>query len=338
MHADRSDFLPLDERDTMTKVFDAVNPALLICSRGDLWPELASTAAARAVPIAIISATVRSSSRRLWAPVRRALQFVYQDVAWLGATSEGDAERWGRLGVPEASITVTGDTRHDQVLERTTLLQHVRPLLQWSHGKATLVAGSTDAQDEKIILNAFLRVSVSKPNVRLILVPHDCSQGRIHEVLATASRVGVDIEVWDGGSSLNARSCVVVNKVGMLSDIYATGEIAYVGGGFRRGGLHAVVEPAALALPVIVGPLYDHAGDAVLLVKTGGATALPHQAPEDLLTRTWLHWLDQPAVRIDAGYKARGVLQQGASRATATALLSRLSSLLEAGAAPDSVP
>jgi 3-deoxy-D-manno-octulosonic-acid transferase len=245
-------------------------------------------------------------------------------VAWLGAASAGDASRWARLGVPEQSIVVTGDTRHDQVLERITRLRLVRPLLEWARGQTALVAGSTDRCDARLLLDAFSQVRAYHADARLILVPHDCSEGRIAQVIAIADQACVRTEVWDGGIPKPETHCLVVNAMGMLADIYAVGHMAYVGGGFVRGGLHAVVEPAALGLPVIVGPLYESGVDASLLVELGGAVALPRRAADNTMLLTWRNWIDEPNARNAAGLNARRALRQGAATTTVTALLELL--------------
>ncbi len=322
--ADSSDYLPLDEPRTIADVFGALRPSLVVCSRGDLWPEMAFASVARQIPIAIISGTVRPGSRRLLRPARRALSPTYECISWLGAASDGDALRWSQLGVFENAIVVTGDTRHDQVLERVSNLQPVRALFQWARSRPVLVAGSTYARDEKLLLEAFSRVSVSAPGSCLILVPHDCSEHRISEVHNLARRAGLGVEVWSGGSQIPSTRCVIVNMTGVLTDIYATGRIAYVGGGFRRGGIHAVSEPAAFGIPVIVGPHFECSSDASLVVAAGGGEALPPQGGAEFLTRLWLNWLEQDQVRIAAGLKARSVLQEGASDVTVGALLQLL--------------
>lgn len=314
--ADRSDYLPLGGRKTVASVFNATNPSILVCSRGDLWPETAFAASARKLPIAIISGSVRPRSRRLWYPIRRAFEPVYRSVTWLGAASEGDGSRWSRLGVREDSIEVTGDTRHDQVLERVTRLQPVRVLFQWAQGSPVLVAGSTDSRDEQHILKAFSRISKESPSARLVFAPHDCSGFRIDELCSAARNAGVRTEVWSGGSPAPETRCIAISKMGVLADAYTLGGIAYVGGGFYRGGLHAVIEPAALAVPVLTGPYYQSSSDAELLVDDGGAVALPVRNPEELLTRKWLEWIKQDNARVDAGLRARRALQQGASDIT----------------------
>ena len=318
---DRSDYLPLDETDILAKVFDPITPTLIVCARGDLWPEFARTAFARGVPVAIISGTVRPSSRRRWPVARSVMRSVYKDVSWLGAASAGDAERWVQLGVPNESIAITGDTRHDHVLERVTDLKPIKPLLNWSRDRPTLVAGSTDDRDEAIILEAFSRITGTIPDSRLVIVPHDCSESRVADSLRAAARAGLNASVWTGGKPTEQARCIVVKVTGILADIYAAGDVAYVGGGFRSGGLHAVAEPAAFALPVIVGPEYEDVTDATLLMEAGGAFALPRAGEAEHLKAVCIDLLGDSPEGIAAGLRARRALRQGAADATASALV-----------------
>ncbi len=49
-------------------------------------------------------------------------------------------------------------------------------------------------------------------------------------------------------------SVIIVNAVGILYKLYWQAYIAYVGGGFSKGGIHNIMEPAVAGNPVIFGP------------------------------------------------------------------------------------
>jgi 3-deoxy-D-manno-octulosonic-acid transferase len=50
------------------------------------------------------------------------------------------------------------------------------------------------------------------------------------------------------------RLAFVVDEHGILSELYGSCDLAYVGGGFRKAGLHSVIEPAVHGIPVLAGP------------------------------------------------------------------------------------
>ena len=101
---------------------------------------------------------------------------------------------------------------------------------------------------------------------------------------------------------------ILVDRVGVLGDLYALADAAYVGGGFHSAGLHSVLEPAAFGAPVLFGPRHAGSRDAgLLLASGGGAEAASADALADVLTR-WLG--DAPAGRR-AGDAARAVVQRG---------------------------
>ncbi|HLQ23935.1 MAG TPA: hypothetical protein VK132_12055, partial [Gemmatimonadales bacterium] len=97
----------------------------------------------------------------------------------------------------------------------------------------------------------------------------------------------------------------------------------YVGGGFRRGGLHAVIEPAAYGVSPVFGPEH-RLSDAELLLARGGAIGVARRGAAAALAAQWRLWLGDPDARGQAGSAARAALQQGAAGLTARRLLELL--------------
>jgi 3-deoxy-D-manno-octulosonic-acid transferase len=95
---DRTDYLPLDEPGPVAAVLDALRPALLLFSRGDLWPELVAGAAARRIPVAVAGGMVRPRSGRLRAP-----------ALWALRPSAGGA--WACRPIASRSRAIRGTTR-----------------------------------------------------------------------------------------------------------------------------------------------------------------------------------------------------------------------------------
>ena len=67
---------------------------------------------------------------------------------------------------------------------------------------------------------------------------------------------------------------VIIDRVGVLGELYALADMAFVGGGFHSAGLHSVLEPASFGAPVLFGPRNDNSRDAALLVQRGGGAAV----------------------------------------------------------------
>ena len=63
---------------------------------------------------------------------------------------------------------------------------------------------------------------------------------------------------------------LIIDNIGMLSNLYRYGHIAYVGGGFT-GALHNILEPAAFGMPVLFGPKFSKFPEAAELIEAGGA-------------------------------------------------------------------
>jgi 3-deoxy-D-manno-octulosonic-acid transferase len=322
---DYADYLPLDAARPMEAMLEALAPPLLVLSRADVWPELVAAALRRGIPVAQVGATVSPRSARLRWPICTALRPLYAGLAYVGAVSQADRARLRRLGVRDRVLDVTGDPRHDQVLERIPDLRPVRPLIPWAAGAHVLVAGSTDARDAALLLEALAALRRSHPAARLLLCPHEPNPDHTARLLALAHHIAVPAATWrgDGGGAdgpPHEAACLVMEQVGVLADLYTLGHLSYVGGGFGRLGVHAVIEPAAYALPTIIGPR-GLTGDARALLEAGGAISLPSRGAKRALGACWQSWLVSDDTRVRAGLAARGVLSSGAADRTAACLL-----------------
>lgn len=320
LEVEAADYLPYDLPASADRLLRALAPELLVFAKLDLWPELATRAAARGTSVSLVAATVSRGSSRLRWPARALLRPGYAAVDAAGAIAEGDAARLADLGVPPGRIRVTGDPRFDSVVARVAGVSAEDPLLRFGRGAPTLVAGSTWPPDESALLAAFVLLQARRPHVRLILVPHE----------PTAEHLGaLDRRAADAGLPPAARlstaegpvPLLVVDRLGVLATLYGAGTMAYVGGGFGRAGLHSVLEPAAWGLPVVLGPRWHNSRDAELLLEGGAAVALDGIDPAGELLRTWEGWVAEEGRRAAAGARAREIVEQGLGAARRSAVM-----------------
>ncbi len=321
--ADVADYLPYDSRGTVRSLLRSLRPTVLVFTKLDLWPELATGAAAQGARVAMIAGTVRPNSSRLRWPARQLAAPGYRALAAAGAVSADDAARLQELGVPAERIRVLGDPRFDSVADRVAAVPPDHPLLQLGAGAPTLVAGSTWPGDEEVLLDAFARLTVRRPEARLILVPHQPTPKHLDHVIQLAGRFGLPTPVRLSEEP-GPQRLLLVDQLGVLATLYGAGSMAYVGGGFHGAGLHSVLEPAAWGIPVVFGPRWEESRDAHLLLTAGGAEALAELGTAESgesLQALWEDWIVNRVRREAQGRKALGVVRQGLGAADRCAAL-----------------
>jgi len=324
LDVDFRDYLPLDARVEARAALDALRPRALVFAKLDVWPALVREAALRNVALGLVSATLAHGSGRVQGAARRLLQPAYARLDLVGAIDEADAERLVQLGVRSAVIEVTGDTRYDQVWQRTASVDLAAPLLSaLSSDRPTVVAGSTWPADEAVLLPAWIGLRRYQRDARLIIAPHEPTPSHLASIRAWAARENLVLRTLsDTTLSRGEVDVVVVDRVGVLGDLYAVAAAAYVGGGFHRAGLHSVLEPAAFGVPVLFGPRFHGSRDALLLRVASGGIAVSDQAA---LVSALARLLGDDAGRRQMGEHARAMVRAGLGAAERSyALVERL--------------
>jgi 3-deoxy-D-manno-octulosonic-acid transferase len=318
LDVDFRDYLPFDTAGDARAVLAALAPRALAFSKLDVWPALTREAARRGVRLGLVSATLaaESSRRRAWAAIW--LRDAYASLDAVGAIDADDAERLVGLGVRRTVVEVTGDTRYDQVWARAVGVDRAGPLLApLASDRATIVAGSTWPSDEAVLLPAIEACRRRQFDVRLIIAPHEPTEAHLAPIELWARGAGVRLARL-GADGAGAADVVLVDRVGVLGDLYALADLAYVGGAFHAAGLHSVLEPAAFGAPVVFGPRHTASRDARLLIRAGGAQAADDRTA---MVEALSSWLTSSGERQAAGARARATVEAGLGAADRSARL-----------------
>ena len=320
-YADAAVYLPLDTSRNAERLIRLIEPALIVFSKFDIWPNLVWKASKLGIPIIVVAGTLHAQSKRLARFAKPFFRSVHQHIRVHCAISEGDAARFQELCSPmrdelcgyKPKIVVTGDTRYEQVYRRATTIESNT---EFFPGQATLknpilIAGSTYAEDEKVLLAAYqiLRQDLPEGVPQLIIVPHEPTPERITDIRAKLNQQELTYRCFsalDTDTNLAKVDVLIVDTVGILAKLYRLADIAFVGGSFH-GSVHNVMEPAAMAKPVLFGPTIQNAYEASLLVARGGAkrvrTALQLA---DAITA----WLADAEARTTAGNIGKQLVEE----------------------------
>lgn len=277
MGADFTDYLPFDSTSSARVVIDALDPTAIVFTKGDVWPALVREAVAQDVRLALVSASIPASSRRTTSMGAMLTRDAYGALDVVGAASLDDAARIVEAGARPSRVRVTGDTRYDQAWGRAHAnRRNVETVERLESERPTLVAGSTWRSDERELLPAWLTLRETVGSARLIIAPHELADAHLTAIRKWASANELTAAGIDDANS--ETDVVIVDRMGVLPDLYALATVAYVGGGFHGSGLHSLVEPAVFRAPVIVGPNHVDSRDARLMLETGGIISVDDAA------------------------------------------------------------
>ena len=312
-YADAAVYLPLDTPRNAERLIGLIEPTLIVFSKFDIWPNLVWKASKRNIPIIVIAGTLHAESKRLSGFAKPFFQSVHRHIRVHCAISEADAARFQKLCSPTHEIVVTGDTRYEQVYRRAIA---VEPDTEFFSGQETLtrpilIAGSTYMEDERVLLPAYQRLRQNIPDnfPHLILVPHEPTPERIKEIREHLERARLAYRCFSELTpeiDLSAADVLIVDTVGLLAKLYGLADIAFVGGSFR-GSVHNVMEPAAMAKPVIFGPTIQNAHEASLLVNRGGARLV--RTAQQLADVVEV-WLKDDTARTTAGNIGKQLIEE----------------------------
>tara|TARA_R110002073_G_scaffold41186_3_gene116634 strand:- start:311 stop:1138 length:828 start_codon:yes stop_codon:yes gene_type:complete len=211
----------------------------------------------------------------------------------IAAQATPDAERFLKLGVRPSQIEVTGSLKFIIEVAEKDKLPYFSSIA--ATARPVLVAASTRDGEEEKVLTAFKECLRTNPSLLLLLVPRHPE--RFGKIFRLSEEIGLQTVRRSDESEVNGNTQVVIgDSMGEMFDYYGIATVAFVGGSLVDTGCQNVLEPAALGIPILVGPSqYNFATICTQLEQAG---ALRTVRDESELAQALIELLaDEPAQR-----------------------------------------
>ena len=307
-------YLPYDTSGATRRFIDNINPKFALIMETELWPNLFAACRRRQLPVLLANARLSARSVRWYQRFSSLLAELFGGEVFIAAQSADDAARFVAIGAARDRTHIAGNIKFD--LDLGAAAEAGRALRLAFGTRAIWIAGSTHSGEDQAMLAAHRELLKADPKALLLLVPRH--KERFEEVAALLKSDGFTFARRSDSSARPAECQVLlVDTLGELQRLYASADIAFVGGSLVPVGGHNLLEPAALGLPVLSGPNNANGRDIAQALEASGALTIVAGAAE--LARVLIELFADPARRSRMGAAGRALV--GANRGSVRRLL-----------------
>lgn len=263
--ADYLFYLPLDTIQNAKKLIEILHPEILILVKYEYWYNLLFELHKAKIPVIVISAVIKEKAFffRVYSSWFR---HVLSLIRHFFVQNQDSKNLLNSIWIDQ--VTISGDTRFDRVREIYESHPKLEFVEKFKGNSNLIVAGSSWPEDEKILIDY---INENLPNDwKIIIAPHNIDEKQIQYVSGKIKKKAIrytQIEQQD----LKEFQVLIVDTIGILTQIYAYSSISYVGGGFTKTGVHNTLEPAVFSVPLIFGPNYQNYFEAMDLINLKAA-------------------------------------------------------------------
>jgi 3-deoxy-D-manno-octulosonic-acid transferase len=308
-------YLPYDLPQAIRRFLDRVRPCIAVIMETEIWPNLFLECAARQIPIVIANARLSEKSLRGYGPAMPLAREAVRCANFVAAQSQVDGERFMALGTPAARMEVVGNLKFDIRLPQDLPQNAAVWRDHWGPLRPVWIAASTHEGEELAVIEAHSRLLRRFPDALMLVAPRHPERFKPMAHLCRSYGFSTACRS-DEGLPRPDTQCFVVDTLGELLSFLAAADVAFVAGSLAPIGGHNVLEPAALGVPVLVGPhTFNFTEVTDLMLERGAAVRV---GDSDSIAAVLQQLLSTPDQRVKMGEAGRltVIAERGAVRRT----------------------
>ena len=269
---DQQAWLPYDTPGVVDRFFRQFRPLVGVLMETEIWPNLLRAAARDGVPMVLANARLSPKSHSKGQRLDAVLRPAVRSLTLVLAQSAEDGQRLRDAGA--AHVILSGNLKFDMTPDAALLARGQA----WRAAcrRPVLLAAVTREGEEAMLLAAWsgqFAVGAAKP--LLVIVPRHPQ--RFDEVAALVRSTGLTLARRSGWGDeppavALAADAWLGDTMGEMPLYYALAQVALLGGSFAPLGGQNLIEAAACACPIVMGPhTFNFAQAAELSLAAGAA-------------------------------------------------------------------
>jgi len=252
-------YLPADTKKNAKQFISIVNPIKVIFIKYEFWFNYMAELNKKSIPFYSVSSIFRKEQSFFkydWfaKQLNNVSHFFVQD--------KNSKELLKNIGF--SNCTVAGDTRFDSVISNTQNAISIPLIEEFSKNKTTIICGSTWPKDEALLAK-YIKKNLS---YNFIIAPHE-----VQHISELKNQTNGLLLSKANNTNISDSNVLIIDSIGILSNVYKYGNLAYIGGGFGSG-IHNILEAVTFGLPVVFGPNYQKFKEANELIELEGAISI----------------------------------------------------------------
>jgi 3-deoxy-D-manno-octulosonic-acid transferase len=282
-------------------------PEKLLINEMELWPNLCHQCWRSNIPVFIINGRMSEKSTKTYQKFPSLFQPMFEKISAVCAQNQRDYQNYLVLGVSPDKLTLTNNIKFDLTItdDDIALSQTIKTNFALKQ-RSVLVAGSTHEPEEQIILDAYLALITTYPELLLIIVPrHPQRFEKVHQLL---KKQQIETILMSNAKPCQSNTQVLLcDQMGKLRSIYALADISFVGGSLADRGGHNALEPAALGVPILMGEsTYNNPAICKALEDSGALLTVKNAQQIESACKEWLNKPEKRKLAGDAGKQVLG--------------------------------
>jgi 3-deoxy-D-manno-octulosonic-acid transferase len=252
-------YFPFDFPWIVKRALDRIGPRAVVFMEAEIWPNFVREVRRRGLPLLLVNGRMSERTHKGFSRIGGFIRRVLGRFSLVTAQSDEYRERYTSLGCDPDRVVVTGNIKYDIGPDEKGVAEDVARFLTPNKGRI-VIAGSTHAGEEEIVLDAFGLIAAGTPDALLVLAPRHLARTADVERLLKGrsigyvkrSELGRGTKVSGGASG---EAVLLLDTLGELAGLLTWGDVIFIGGSLVPGiGGHNVLEAAAVGKAPIFGP------------------------------------------------------------------------------------
>ena len=253
-------FLPLDSKDNVKKLVKVFNPRFAVFIKSEIWPNYINELKKRKIKFYLVNYVYDKYNSRIFKGFLKKYTKIF--------TQDKNSERQLKKMKVDNALYI-GNLKFNRAIMQKKEKYNNKKLNNYLGDDICIVFGSTWDRDEEIIFD-YIKEEINK-NVKYIIAPHEVSVKNISRI---KSKLSNKVNILSDKKYNVQNNVLIVDSVGVLKYLYSLSDISYVGGGFKKKGLHNILEACVYGNPVIFGENIKFSNEAKGLVKLKGGFSI----------------------------------------------------------------